>query len=82
MLQRIALYLTLGLLCDALGHDVRSTAFWCFMGLFWAADVLGRHEGFDDAIELSQSVLHKANDMLKEAKALRAMKGYTDDQDV
>jgi hypothetical protein len=52
------------------------------MGLFWAADVLGRHEGFDDAIELSQSVLHKANDMLKEAKALRAMKGYTDDQDV
>jgi hypothetical protein len=80
MLQRIALYLTLGILCDALGIRAGSTEFWCFMGLFWAVDMLGRHEGYDDAIELSQAVLHRANDMLKEAKALRAMKGYTDEQ--
>lgn len=78
----MALYLTLGILCDALGYHATSAELWCFIGLFWAVDMLGRHEGFDDAMELSQAVLHHARDMLHEARALRTMKGHTDDTDV
>ena len=79
MIQRIALYATLGILLDAMGVDVITASFWCVVALFWAGEHMARSEGFDDAMELSQAVLHKANDMLQEAKQIRTVKGHTDD---
>jgi len=79
MLQRLALYTALGLTLSALGADFTHWAFWCVVALFWAGEHMARSEGYDDAIELSQAVLHKANDMLQEAKQIRTVKGYTDD---
>ena len=79
MIQRIVLYATLGVLLDAMGVDVITAAFWCVVALFWAVEHIARAEGFDDAMELSQAVLHKANDMLQEAKQIRTVKGHTDD---
>ena len=68
MLQRIALYATLGTLLDALGMPWTSWQFACFLGLFWAADTLGRTEGFDAAMELNQALLIKSREMLAEAQ--------------
>lgn len=79
MLQRIALYATLGFLLDSMGLTTSDDKFWMALALFWAADMLGRREGFDDGIEISQAILNKANDMLTEAKQLRINKGYQDD---
>jgi hypothetical protein len=45
MLIRIALYSTLGVLCNALGFHWDSPEFWCFIGLFWSAETLARQEG-------------------------------------
>ena len=45
MFTRIALYATLGLVLDALGHPWNTWQFWSVLGLFWAADVLARREG-------------------------------------
>ena len=50
MLQRLFLYATLGVLLDALGHQWNTTEFWCFLGLFWAADRLSHMEGYRDAV--------------------------------
>lgn len=80
MLERIALYSALALTLYVLGVQTGSTNWWCIIALFIANEWVAKREGYDDAIELSQAVLHRANDMLKEAKALRAMKGYTDEQ--
>jgi len=71
MIQRLALYCTLGLLCNALGYSASSDVFWMLLALFWAADLLGRREGYDDAMDTCQAILHKANDMLKEAQRLQ-----------
>ena len=47
MLQRLALYATLGLVLDALGHSVISTGFWCIVALFWASEHVTRMEVWD-----------------------------------
>lgn len=44
MIQRIALYATLGMLLNALGHTWDSWEFWCVLGLFWACDLIARRE--------------------------------------
>jgi hypothetical protein len=45
MLLRFTLYLTLGYLIHSLGYAWDTTEFWCFLGLFWSAETLARHEG-------------------------------------
>jgi hypothetical protein len=47
MLQRIALYSVLGLTLDALGTDYTHWGFWCVLGLFLAADIMSRREGYE-----------------------------------
>ena len=79
MLQRIFLYAALALLLDSLGLHTNDQNFWLFVALFWASDLIGRREGFDDAIEISQAILKRANDLLIEAKQLRINKGYRDE---
>lgn len=44
MLQRIALYATLGYALDALGHSWDTWGFWAILGLFWASEHLARME--------------------------------------
>ena len=79
MIQRIALYATLGLTLNALGQGLDDVGFWMILALFWAGEHVARTDGYDNAIELSQAVLHKANEMLQEAKQIRTIKGHTDD---
>ena len=73
------LYAALALLLDSIGFHTNDQTFWLFVALFWASDMIGRREGFDTGIELSQAILDKANDMLIEAKQLRTNKGYHDE---
>jgi hypothetical protein len=47
MFQRIVLYATLGYLLDALGHTWDTWQFWTVFGLFWAADIMARREGYE-----------------------------------
>lgn len=44
MLQRLALFATLGLVLDALGLQAWSAGFWCILGLFIAYGWLVRIE--------------------------------------
>ncbi len=44
MLQRIALYATLGYLLDALAIGFTHWGFWCILGLFIASEHLTRME--------------------------------------
>ena len=50
MITRIAMYIALGTLCSVLGFTITSTEFWCFLGLFWCADTLGRQAGFENGV--------------------------------
>lgn len=50
MFQRIALYATLGTLLDVLGHQWDTWQFWSILGLFWAADVMARREGYEQGM--------------------------------
>ena len=44
MIQRIALYATLGMLCNVLGHAWDTWQFWSIVGLFWASEHITRRE--------------------------------------
>ena len=44
MLQRIALYATLGFLLDAMGTGWDHWGFWCILALFWATEHMTRRE--------------------------------------
>lgn len=51
MIQRIALYIALGYLLDALGVDFTHWGFWCVLGLFWASETLTRIETVESIAE-------------------------------
>jgi hypothetical protein len=67
MIQRIFLYLTLGLLVESLGDTWQ---WWCFLLLFWAADQIGRQEGENDATFVYVNALEDAARGMKEANQL------------
>lgn len=78
MIQKLALLLTLGAVTSTIeGIDTWHMA--CVYVLVLAWGWVCTREGYDDAMELSQAILHKANDMLKEAKELRDIKGQGND---
>ena len=78
MIQKIALLLALSAVLNTIqGVEVWQLA--CLYALVAAWGWICSREGFEDAMDLSQAILHKANDMLKEAKQIRSLKGYTDD---
>ena len=66
MLQRIALYATLGLLVDVLGVPTLSTNWWCLLGLVWASEWLGRREGYDQGLDDSLLIINRLEQRLKE----------------
>jgi hypothetical protein len=73
MIQRLVLYATLGTLCSALGHEWSSAEFWCIVGLTWAGDVLGRHDGYQAGLADSQRTLALASRLLEQAQQLEAL---------
>lgn len=50
MITKLVLYSALATVCSALGFGITSAEFWCFVGLFWCADVLGRQDGFQTGL--------------------------------
>ena len=44
MIQRIALYATMGMLLNALGHAWDTWQFWSILAMFWASELLTRRE--------------------------------------
>ena len=44
MIQRIALYATMGMLLNALGHTWDSWGFWCVLAMFWSSELITRRE--------------------------------------
>ena len=47
LMQRLAIYATLGLLLSTLGYYWDSWQFWCVLGLFICSDHLARREGYE-----------------------------------
>ena len=47
ILQRIALYTTLGLVLNAVGAEFNTWAFWSILALFWASETITRREGYE-----------------------------------
>jgi hypothetical protein len=47
MLQRIALYTTLGLVLSVLEIAWDTWAFWSIVALYWASEALTRREGYE-----------------------------------
>lgn len=64
MLQRIALYATLGYLLDALAVNFTHWGFWCVVGLFWASEHLTRME----IIEQLQAELEALQQRIKDIR--------------
>ena len=56
MLQRLALYATLGYVLDALGQDFTTWGFWCVLALFIACEWLTRRELIEQLNEELQAM--------------------------
>jgi hypothetical protein len=65
MLQRIALYATLGYLLDALAIGFTHWGFWCILALFWASEHMTRSELIEQLNEELQA-MRKRKDMNNE----------------
>jgi hypothetical protein len=50
ILQRLALYATLGLLLSVMGFDAFGWQFWAVAAMFWASELLTRRETKDWAM--------------------------------
>ena len=66
MLQRIALYATLGTLLGHLGHVWDTWAFWCILGLYWCSEAITRREAYQQGIALGA---HTYKNMTAEQRA-------------
>lgn len=60
MIQRIALYVTLGFLLDALGVGYDHWGFWCVVGLYWASEHMTRRELIEQLNQELQEMRRKA----------------------
>jgi hypothetical protein len=70
MIQRLALYATLGLLLNALGYAGDSAVFWSMLGLMWCAEHLARADGYDSAMAEADRALQYAQQLLDRAEQL------------
>lgn len=67
MIQRIALYIVLGLVLDALGAGFDTWGFWCILALFWASETISRREGLEYGMYITATLPIEA---LKEIQQL------------
>ena len=70
MIQRLALYATLGLLLTALGYTGSSEVFWSMLGLMWCAEHLARTEGYDSAMAEANRLVQYAEQLVQRAEQL------------
>jgi hypothetical protein len=70
MIQRLALYATLGLLLTNLGYTGYSEVFWCMLGLMWCAEHLARVDGYDSAMAEADRLVLYAQQLLDRAEQL------------
>jgi len=70
LIQRIALYATLGVVIDSLGVATWGWQFWCLLALFWAAEWLARDAGHRDAAWEYADALQDAAEGIKRANML------------
>ena len=70
MIQRLALYATLGLLLTALGYTGSSEVFWSMLALMWCAEHLARAEGYDSAMAEADRLVQYAQQLLDRAEQI------------
>jgi hypothetical protein len=68
MLERLAVYATLGVLLDVQGMNWTAWEFWCFLALFCVVDYLGRKDGFEQGLDAANDVLELSNSILEQAR--------------
>ena len=71
MLQRIALYATLGMVLDAVELSITHWAFWCILALFIASEWMTRREVMQQVQEYIQAVkaqIERVNQAAQEVK--------------
>ena len=56
MLQRLALYATLGLVLDAMDQSITTAGFWCILALFIASEWLTRRETLEQVHQELQAM--------------------------
>lgn len=70
-LQKIVLVLAFGLLLVAVGWTLDTWQFWCFLGLFWCAEqmgrILGKIEGIIEFLEMSEHEQNRIRRKLRQA---------------
>lgn len=72
MLQRIALYATLGMVLDAVELSITHWAFWSILGLFIASEWMTRRETMERVEEYIRAVraqVQRVTDAAQEVKA-------------
>ena len=73
MIQRIALYTTLGLVLNAVGAEFNTWAFWSILALFWASETITRREGYEQGMVFIATLPQEHLDKIKqEIKKLEA----------
>jgi hypothetical protein len=73
MLQRIVLYATLWYLLNALGHSWNTWQFWTVAGLFWAADIMARREGYEQGMVFVATLpMHKLEEIKRAIAKIEA----------
>ena len=70
MIQRLALYATLGLLLTALGYTASTEVFWAMLGLMWCAEHLARTEGYDTAMAEANRLVQYAEQLVQRAEQI------------
>jgi hypothetical protein len=78
ILQRMALYFTLGLVLVTLGVDVLSWQFWAVVSLFWCSEYITRKAAEDESklegvrryLELSSEEQSKLKKLFQKMKEL------------
>ena len=74
VMQRLALYATLGVLMNALGFQFDTWQFWCFLGLFICSEHLSRQEGFGQGL-VQGADIYRSLTAEQRAKVDRILKG-------
>ena len=72
MLIELVLWGTIGGLLSAVGYQIDTWQFWCFMGTYWAVSTVsrqrGRIEGMIDFLEMSEQDQVRIKRALQQAK--------------
>jgi hypothetical protein len=73
MIQRIALYATLGALLANLGHVWDTWGFWCVLALFWCSETITRRDGYEQGMVFIATLpMDKLEEIKREIARLEA----------